>query len=212
MTGGGDAPLAPTSRHSRSNWFNLRAIRDYSPTALLAGTAPEKAGLRAFLRGYGVEPALDHQTDPLVKLQAYLARPAAGVPSRFSDGSYRVIYLGDEPETCLAEVSCHLARTLAETEAEKARTHYFILARFRLGGTSLDVRRGFPRLHLRNDWAPAQAFGSRAWSQGALGILFHAVRRARAANVAVFRAGLVKAGTPMHLVGLRWEGNRLVEV
>lgn len=159
-----------------------------------------------------MEPALDHQADPLVKLRAYLSRPADGVPSRFCDGSFRVVYFGDDPRTCLAEVAYHLARALAETDAGKTRTHYFILARFQLGGSTLDVRKGFPRLHLRDDWAPVQAFGSRAWAQGAQGILFKAVRRPRAANVAMFRGGLAKAGTPVHIVGLRWEGDRLVQV
>jgi hypothetical protein len=38
------------------------------------------------------------------------------------------------------------------------------------------------------------------------------VRRARAANVAVFRPALARAGAPMHLVALRWEEGRLVQV
>jgi hypothetical protein len=212
VTDPGPAVLAPSYRHARSRWFNLRAIRDHSPTTLLAETPADKAGVRAFLRGYGVEAALDHQIDPKVRLQAYLAQSAAGVPSRFSDGSFRVVYLGDDERTCLAEVSHHLAHTLAETEAEKARTHYFILARFQLQGVTLDVRRGFPGLHRRDDRATAQGFGGRAWAQGALGILYKSVRRARAASVAVFRPALVKAGTPMHLVALRWEEGRLVQV
>lgn len=74
------------------------------------------------------------------------------------------------------------------------------------------MRCGYPRLHRRDDWAPAQAFAGRAWAQGVPGILFRSVRRQGAVNVAVFRGELARAGTPMHIVGLRWEAGRLVQV
>jgi hypothetical protein len=209
---GAGTALAPTFRHDRTSWFNLRAIPDYSPTALLADSPGTRAGLMEFLRGYGVEPALDPLADPLVKSQAYLARPDCAVPSRFSDGSYPVVYLADTEQTNLAEVGHHLARRLADTDAESTRTHYFLLAKFRLSGATLDVRKGFPRLHRRDDWAPAQAFGARAWSQGASGITYRSVRRAGAMNTAVFRAGLVKAGIRVGIIGLRWDGQGLARI
>jgi len=209
---GGEPTLAPAFKHNGTTWFNLRAVPDYSPTAMLAGSPSERAGLMAFLRGYGVALVLDPLADPLVKLRAFLARPGTGVASRFSDGSFRVVYMADTEQTTLAEVGHHLARHLADTDADKGKTHYFLLARFRLSGATLDVRRGFPSLHRRDEWTPAQAFGSRAWSQGAKGITFRSVRRARAHNVAVFKADLVKAGTRVKLVGLRWDGKGLAQL
>ncbi len=170
MTSGAGLPLAPALELTRTAWFNLRRIHDYSPTGMLAASREERDGVRAFLGGYGVDPVLGHLGDPLVKLKAHLARLDAGTPSRFSDGTYPVVYMGDAEATCLAEVAHHLARALAETGAEKGRAHYFLLARFRLRGKVLDVRRGFPRLHRKEDWTPAQAFGARAWAQEALGI------------------------------------------
>lgn len=204
--------LAPTVRHRGTRWFNLRALPDFSPTALLAESAGEREGLREFLRSYGVEAVLDHQADPLVKLQAFLARPNGIAPSRFSDGSFPVVYVADDERTNLAEVGYHLARHLAETEADATRTHYFLLAGFRLNGTALDVRRGFPHLHRPDDWNPAQAFGGRAWSEGAAGITYRSVRRRPGLNVAVFRSGLVQTGARVRLIGLRWNGTTLVEV
>ena len=192
MTSGAGLPLAPALELTRTAWFNLRRIHDYSPTGMLAASREERDGVRAFLGGYGVDPVLGHLGDPLVKLKAHLARLDAGTPSRFSDGTYPVVYMGDAEATCLAEVAHHLARALAETGAEKGRAHYFLLARFRLRGKVLDVRRGFPRFHRKEDWTPAQAFGARAWAQEALGITYRSVRRARAEDVAVFRAILVK--------------------
>ena len=66
--------LAPSNLHDMSVWFNLRAIHDYSPTALLADPASERPGLGEFLRGFGVETAPDAMADPLDRLRVHLAR------------------------------------------------------------------------------------------------------------------------------------------
>jgi hypothetical protein len=100
-----------------------------------------------------------------------------------------------------------LAARLAETDAEKVRTHYFLLARFTLDGSTLDVRRRLPNLHLPDDRGPSLAFGAQARASGAAGITCHSVRRARADNVAVFKAGLVRAGARIRVIGMRWNGS-----
>jgi hypothetical protein len=190
-------------------WFNLRAIVDYSPTAVLA-MPEERTALGSFLGSYGVElppsRSRDEDADPLAKLQAFLARPAGVNPSRFSDGSFPIVYMGDSPETGLAEISYHLGRALGETRAAKVRTHYFLLARFLLTGESLDVRKGFPALHLPDDWGPAQSFGRQARSEDRCGIIFRAVHRKESGNLAVMRQTFAKSGNRIQVVGLRWDG------
>ena len=81
-----------------------------------------------------------------------------------------------------------------------------MLAEFTLAGEAWEVRKGFPKLHLKDDWRPAQAFGAEAWAAGALGIVYGAVRRKTGSHVAVFRAQLVKAARKVRVVGLRWNG------
>ena len=148
----------------------------------------------------------DEAADPVARLRAFLSRTRGAGTSRFSDGTFPAVNLGDAPETCLAEVSHALGRALAETAAAMVKTQYFMLARFVLGGEVLDVRRGFPALHRPDDWAPAQAFGRQAWAEGRQGILFRAVRRRGAENVAVLRKELVRSGVRLQVVGLRWDG------
>jgi len=41
-----------------------------------------------------------------------------------------------------------------------------MLAEFTLAGEAWEVRKGFPKLHLKDDWRPAQAFGAEAWAAG----------------------------------------------
>jgi RES domain-containing protein len=211
VTGGAVPPEVPATRHARSVWFNLRAVPDYSPTAMLLGPETGKEALRDFLRGYGVDQGLD-LPDPLAQLRSHLARPAGHGPSRFSDGSFPVVYLADAEATTLAEVAFHLGRRMGDTDADKTRIHYFLLARFHLTGETLDVRKGFARLHLPEDWAPAQAFGGEAWAANAQGITYRSVRRRKASNTVVFRDDLVRSGVRVKIVGLRWEGTGLAQL
>lgn len=193
--------------------FNLRALIDHSPTGVLAAR-DELGPLGAFLKSYGVDfphgRFRDEDADPMVKLREYLARAGGTGPSRFSDGTFPIVYLGDTPETCLAEVAYHLGRALGETGAPKARIHCFLLARFALAGEALDVRRGFQALHLREDWAPAQSFGRRAASEGRSGITYRCVRRKGAENLGVLRGALVRAGSRIQVIAMRWDGARVV--
>lgn len=210
-----DPNSTPRCRYQRKNRFNLREVVDYSPTSELAA-AEEKNGLKAFLGEYGVilppGRAKDEHADPLAKLRSFLRQSSGTAPSRFSDGSFPVVYMGDESETCRAEVEHHLEERLKQSAAPKIKTHYFVLARFALTGETLDVRRGHPALHDKNDWGPAQVFGAKAKSMEENGVTFNAVRRAGSEAVAVFKAGLVQSGTRVQILGLRWDGSRVVPV
>ena len=196
---------APPLQLRGASWFSLRALVDPSPIAALAG-AEDAGAVGSFLGRYGVGSAGDGEGEPLARLRAFLDRPSGAGPSRFSDGSFPIVYMGDAPETCLAEVAHHLGRALRETAAAKVRTHYFLLARFRVAGEVLDVRKGFPALHRAEDWLPAQAFGRRAASEARAGITYRAVRRKGSENLGVLRGELVRAGARMQVVGLRWDG------
>ena len=118
--------------------------------------------------------------------------------------------MGDAPETCLAEVAHHLGRALGATGAAKARIHTFLLARFALAGEALDVRRGFPALHPREDWGPAQSFGRQAASEGRSGITYRSVRRKGAEALGVLRGGFARAGRRIRVIALRWDGRQVV--
>lgn len=206
---------APTTRFRRSLWHNLRKVITLSPLKTLA-SVEEVPGVSAFLADYGVGvPAvgmLEQATDPLSRLREHLGTSGSGTPSRFCDGSFRVVYLGDQPETCLAEVGFHLERTLRDTSAAKGLVHYFQLCAFALEGTVLDVRQGFSALHDPEDWGPAQAFGGQAHAEKAPGIAYRSLRRPKAANTVVFQPDLAVSGQWLALLGLGWTGSKVVPV
>lgn len=211
----GKAGTVPTAGFDRSLWHNLRKVITFSPMKGLASAA-EISGVSAFLAGFGVAvPPLGmpgQADDPLTLLRAHLGEKAPGSPSRFCDGSFRAVYMGDTAETCLAEVAFHLQRTLRETAAEKGLVHTFQLSAFALSGTVLDVRKGHRELHDPDAWGPAQAFGGRAHTEGASGITYRSVRRAKAVNTVVFKPDLAVSGRKHLLVGLGWTGSQVVKI
>jgi len=205
----------PAMTFDRSLWHNLRKIITLSPMRTLA-SPEESPGISAFLADFGVAVPpmgmLEQAHDPLTLLRAHLGSKAPGNSSRFCDGTFRAVYMGHEPETCCAEVAFHLERTLGETGAQKGLVHYFQLSAFELSGTVLDVRKGHRDLHDPEDWGPAQAFGGKAHEEGASGLTFRSVRRAKAMNTVVFKADLAVSGRKDRLVGLVWTGAKVVGV
>jgi len=211
----GKAREVPAATFERSLWHNLRKVTTLSPMKGLASTE-EMAGLSIFLAGFevAVPPMgmLEQAGDPLTLLRAHLAEKAPGNASRFCDGSFRAAYMGEDAETCFAEVAFHLERTLRETGAEKGLVHTFQLSAFELSGTVLDVRKGHRELHDPDAWGPAQSFGAKAHEAGASGIAFRSVRRAKAMNTVVFSPDLAVSGRKQTLVGLGWTGAHVVRV
>lgn len=193
-----------------STWFNLRKIDSYSPTGRLVPTASRKP-LGEFLKGYGLEQPASAADQPLPRLRSYLAKQEGSV-SRFSDGSFPIVYMGDEPETGLAEVVYHLTKTLAESACIKDASYRFQVAKFDMEGQTLDVRKGFPALHRPDDYSPSQAFGAKAKADKRQGISFKSVRRKKHTNVAVLRSDLVTAGANVDVILLTWDGSKLVRL
>lgn len=211
----GKARGIPSATFDRSLWHNLRKVITLSPVKTLA-SAEEISGVSAFLAGFGVSVPpmgmLEQAGDPLLLLRAHLGEKNPGSSSRFCDGSFRAVYMGDEAETCFKEVAFHLERTLGETGAAKGLVHYFQLSAFELSGTVLDVRKGHRDLHDPDSWDPAQSFGAKAHEDGASGIAYRSVRRAKAMNTVVFKPDLAVSGRKDMLVGLGWTGSHVVRV
>jgi hypothetical protein len=199
--------LLPQFKNEENRVFNLMGLKEPSVVERQADPR-ERDGLRDFLAAYR-PPVVDGLVDPLKKLKAFLGSPGPFPSSRFSDGTFPAIYMGDSEEACLAEVSFHLTERLRETSAPVTKRHTFQLSLYTLTGETVDVRRGFPRLHLKSDWAPAQAFGALRFSGHAKGITFKSVRRKGAVNTAVFKAPLVALGISIKAVVLQWDGRGL---
>lgn len=125
--------------------------------------------------------------------------------SRFSDGSFGVLYAGLDLDTCLAEMTHHLAVDLRHTGAPAMRLHFLTL-RMRASGDFLDVRHGHDRLHRPNSLGQSRLFGIKAWRAGADGLAYRSVRRPGGECLAVFRRPCVDACARAGLLALDWDG------
>jgi len=134
-----------------------------------------------------------------------------GRPSRFSDGRYGVYYCAREQRTATHETLFHMGRFYAATREPPLDVNMRVLVG-RIDGAFHDVRGGAPRwrrLHDPDDYAPAQALGSRLRAAGSNGVAYDSVRSPGGRCLGAFRPRAV--GLPVqgpHLT-YHWSGSRM---
>ena len=131
-------------------------------------------------------------------------------PSRFSDGGYRVYYVGDRFEVALAETVFHFERFMAATKEAAAEADYREL----IGCIDAELHdlRGandFRSALDPDDYGHAQALARDLYeNHGSDGLVYPSVRRPDGEAVAAFRPGVVGAPAQGRLVRYRWDGRR----
>lgn len=137
-------------------------------------------------------------------------------PSRFSDGSYGVLYVADSLRTAVKEKCHHLARYFADAHAP-AQTSRQVALDIELAGEVRNVRRGArdrsvpPAIYDPLDYRAAQAF-ARTARESVAGLHYDSVRNAPKGHcVGAFRSGLVRRATIAGDVQLLWNGERFSE-
>ncbi len=144
---------------------------------------------------------------------SYLMAPFTHIstdrPSRFSDGRYGVLYIGDSFETALFETVHHHARFMAATAEPPGWTSQFREIVLDVSAPLHDLRgRNDPALS-PDDYSPGQALGARLRAAGSEGIVYPSVRRAGGTCAGLFypdRASLPRQGR--HL-DYHWDGTRI---
>ena len=100
-------------------------------------------------------------------------------PSRFSDGSYGVLYVAEDFETAVSETIHHHARFMAQTTQVPGWTSQFRELELSVRADLQDIRRfedDAARLLDPADYSAAQAFGADLRAQGSDGIVYPSVR------------------------------------
>ena len=133
-------------------------------------------------------------------------------PSRFSDGGYRVYYVGDRFEVALAETVFHFERFMAATKEAAAEADYREL----IGSIDAELHdlRGANDFRSAldpdpNNYGYAQALArDLRENHGSNGLVYPSVRCPCGEAVAAFRPGVVGAPEQGRLVRYRWDGRR----
>jgi RES domain len=150
---------------------------------------------------------------------SYLMSPfthvSADRPSRFSDGSYGVLYAGNRFEVALLETVHHHGRFMARTKEPAGWTSQFREVIMTVRARLHDLR-GKPEK--KSKWAKAldpenhlagQVLGKRLYRAGSGGVVFPSQRWREGACVGLFYPDLAKRPVQGRHLDYHWDGKRI---
>lgn len=133
-------------------------------------------------------------------------------PSRFTDGSYGVLYVGDRFETALFETIHHHARFMARTNEAAGWTSQFREIILSVDADLHDLRSDKPEPMPELDpdsYVASQALAENLRQTGSDGILYPSVRHTNASCVALFYPDCASNPTQGRHLDYHWDGKRV---
>ncbi len=132
--------------------------------------------------------------------------------SRFSDGSFGVLYVGDAFETALFETVHHHARFMAKTREPAGWSSQFREIVLSVEGSLHDLRGEAVReseLLQPDDYAAGQALGARLRGGGSEGVVYPSVRRAGGECAGLLWPDLAADPVQGRHLDYHWDGKRV---
>jgi RES domain len=131
--------------------------------------------------------------------------------SRFSDGSFGVLYVSAAIETAIRETVFHRERFLRRTSEPpiQVQMRRYVTA---LRRPLHDVRGGFPALHQPDDYAPSQRVGAALRGSNSNGIAYDSVRHRGGQCAAVFWPDCVEPFVQATHYSYDWDGSSITGV
>ncbi|MCY3838310.1 MAG: RES family NAD+ phosphorylase [Gammaproteobacteria bacterium] len=133
---------------------------------------------------------------------------ALGQPSRFSDGSYGMLYAGLDRDTAIAETVIHSERHLRATH--EAPIEFDMQSYVGVVDKPLEDLRGTAFAHLHQTsletWPVCQAYGRERRRAGAWGFLYPSTRRQGGECIGAFQPNAVSVPTRDTLYRYCWNG------
>ncbi|WP_068076689.1 RES family NAD+ phosphorylase [Novosphingobium lentum] len=133
-------------------------------------------------------------------------------PSRFTDGTYGVLYAGNTFETALFETIHHHARFMARTAEAPGWTSQFreIVLTVAAGLQDLRGHAGAARSALdRDSYRASQPLGAGLRAAGANGVVYPSVRHAGGECAALFYPDCASAPIQRRHLDYHWDGGRV---
>jgi len=145
-------------------------------------------------------------------LMAPFTHVSADRPSRFSDGSFGVLYAAERFEVALLETAYHHGRFMERTREAAGWTSQFREIRLDVSGRLHDLRGGDPAFATVLDpraYGRAQALGRRLRAGGSDGIVYPSVRCTGGECVGLFYPDLAEAAVQGRHLDYHWDGARV---
>lgn len=145
-------------------------------------------------------------------LMASFTHVSADRPSRFSDGSFGVLYIGDRFEVALLETAHHHARFMARTREVPGWTSQFREIALDVRASLHDLRTGNPA-HApaleADSYAESQPLGARLRAAQSDGIVYPSVRYSEGECAGLFYPDLASDPVQGRHLHYHWDGNRV---
>jgi hypothetical protein len=132
--------------------------------------------------------------------------------SRFSDGSYGVLYAGNMFEVALFETVHHHARFMARTNEAPGWTSQFREILLDIDARLHDLRAPKPEFTAAldpDDYAPSQALAAGLRASGSNGITYPSVRHQSGECAALFYPDLANGAIQGRHLDYHWDGGRV---
>ena len=143
---------------------------------------------------------------------SYLMAPFTHVSkdrqSRFSDGTYGVLYAAHAFETALHETMFHHARFMSRTREPAGWTSQFREIVMEISGRLHDVR-GDASVHSPDDYSESQLLGRTMRAAGSDGVIYRSVRRAGGECAGLFYPDLASNAAQGRHLDYHWDGGRV---
>lgn len=147
---------------------------------------------------------------------SYLMAPFTHVsrdwPSRFSDGSFGVLYAGNRFEVALVETAYHHGRFMARTAEAPGWTSQFREIALAVSAQLHDLRGGDPAhaaALLPDDYRAGQALGLQLRAAGSDGVAYPSVRHPGGQCVGLFHPDLARRPRQGRHLDYHWDGRRV---
>lgn len=173
--------------------------------------SPEEHDALLMLRSL-TTPALMHARGARTDIERPFLYPA---PSRFSNGTFGVLYAATTIATAVRETAFHLAQVYTDGNAPAMQTRRKEI-RMRVKAHCRDIRRASDRktpagVYDPDSYAISQRFGERVRKQ-ASGIYYDSVRNMRGGScIAAFTPSVVSEARLTREMTLVWNGKRFIE-
>ncbi len=145
-------------------------------------------------------------------LMAPFTHVSADRPSRFSPGTFGVLYAGNTFEVALFETIHHHARFMARTNEPPGWTSQFREIVLDINARLHDIRGGddaYAPLLSPDDYSQAQAFGARLRTAGSEGVVYPSVRREGGECVGLFYPDGAANPVQGRHIDYHWDGSRV---
>lgn len=145
-------------------------------------------------------------------LMAPFTHPSPDRPSRFSDGRFGVLYVGDSFEVALMETVHHHARFMVATAEAPGWTSQFRELVLDVKARLHDLRGGDPayaRLFQPDNYGPGQTLGHALKAAGSDGLVYPSVRQADGECAALFYPDLATNVRQGRHLDYHWNGMRV---